>query len=258
MASGSSIRWGIQVHWQPRAEWTLADGGERLARALRAVATAFPDRLDTVRLGDRKKPTTVADPGLGRALVPLLRASRNKNLFADNDLLGDATLTVLPEPYQGLGITFAQFATTFRYHESFFRVEARFGHDDLLVADPPRLVALIDELASILSARNAWLDMVHVRQEWNRWHTDCPVYGWATWLHPDWATVDTTGLDVEERAGSGGGRLLVLPVDVAAMADPSGTTGRDTIRELARRTVFADGTRLVDVNEYLREALAQG
>ncbi len=37
------------------------------------------------------------------------------------------------------------------------------------------------------------------------------------------------------------------------MADPAGTAGRDTVRELARRTVFADGRTLVDVNPAVRD-----
>ena len=40
------------------------------------------------------------------------------------------------------------------------------------------------------------------------------------------------------------------------MADRTGTVGKDTIRALASRTVLADGRRLVEVNDRLRDALA--
>jgi hypothetical protein len=106
-----------------------------------------------------------------------------------------------------------------------------------LTADPDALAALVARLANVWSARNAWVDMVHVRQKWNRWEDHRPVYGWATWLRDDFATVDPTGLDVRVEAGDGG-VLLVLPVDAAAMADSDRDVGRATIEALAARTVL--------------------
>ncbi len=245
------MQWSIQVRWRAHGDWSLADGAGRIARALGEVDAAFPGRFGTVKLKQRGEPVPVDDPGLAGRLAPVLKASRNRAMFADTDLLGDASVTATAVPWSGLLADFSQVITRAGEHDSRFEVTAEFGHDDLLSADPGRLVSLVDTLAAILDARNAWLDFPHVRTRWNRWRSECPVYGWATWLHPGFATVDTAGLDVAERPGSGGGRLLVLPVDPAAMGDPDGTVGRETIVELARRTVFADGRLLVEVNPAL-------
>jgi hypothetical protein len=242
------MRWSIQVRWQAHGDWLLPEGAGRLARALGQIGAALPGRFGAVRLEENGEPVPVDDPGLAGRLVPLLRASRNASLFGGTDLLGDASVTATPVPYTGLYAAYSQVVTGSGNQTSRFEMRVRSGHDDLLSAEPETLVSLIDGLAESLEARNAWLDFAHVRHDWNRSHSECPVYGWATWLHPGYATVDTTGLDVAERPGSGGGRLLVLPVGPAAMADPAGTAGRDTVRELARRTVFADGRSLVDVN----------
>jgi hypothetical protein len=246
------LRWGIHVRWQARADWSLADGADRIAGAMRALAAGYPGHFDRVEIGDETAATDVGGEDFIAELVERLRASRNRNLWSpSDDQLGDAAVSLLPSPWEGIGLAFDQVVTGAGWHDSSFQLRLPQARWALFTDDPARVVALIDELATIFEARNAWWDMVHVRQDWNRWHSDCPVYGWATWLHPDWATVDTTGLRVDDRPGSGGGRLLVLPEDPLAMADPDGTVGRDTIRELARRTVFTDGRRLIDVNNSL-------
>jgi hypothetical protein len=247
------MRWSIQVRWRARDDWRLADGASRVARAVGEVRAAFPGQFDTVKLRQRGEPGPADDPGLADRLAPVLKASRNRVMFAGTDLLGDAAVTVTPVPFSGMAADFSQSVTGAGPHDSRFEMRAEFGHGNLLTADPERLVSLVDTLAVILEARNSWVDFPHVRRDWNRSHSECPVYGWATWLHPGFATVDTTGLDVVERAGSGGGRLLLLPVDPAEMGNPGGTVGRETIVELARRTVFADGRKLIEVNPYLQE-----
>ena len=60
-------------------------------------------------------------------------------------------------------------------------------------------------MCGVWGAGNGWVDMAHVRQKWNHWLADSPLYGWASWLAPGFATVDVTGLDVaRDRALSAG------------------------------------------------------
>ena len=93
--------------------------------------------------------------------------------------------------------------------------------------------------------------------DWSCWNGDSPVYSWATWLHPSWATVDTSGLDVDVTEAAGGGKLIVLRVEpIAMLGDKTREVGKEIVRQLAARTVMADGRPLPEVNDRLREALA--
>lgn len=248
--------WEIWVEWQARSDWTVADGAQRLVESLRLVHRTWPDQTAAFRTGTGSKTALgVDDPGLPRQLARRLKASRNKNVFGDNDLFGDANLYIVPITRVGMSITCGQIATAAGWADGYCRVGVDMPLAGLLNDNPSAVTTLMAGLADVWQARNAWIDMVHVRQEWNQWMRDCPVYGWATWLHPRFATVDTTGLDADVTE-TAGGLLITLRADPAAMADPDGDTGKATIRELARRTVLADGRALVDVNDRLRQVLA--
>jgi hypothetical protein len=247
-------KWAIWVDWPARSDWLLVDGAQRLARALRLVHRTIPEGTERFTVGTSNRASyDVADPELTDRLAPALRRTRNTNLFRGTDLLGDANVMMFPDPPAGLAVVLSQVATGAGWHEGRCRVDFWPEHVRLLTERGADIAALVAELGAIFEARNAWVDMAHVRLAWNRWKDDCPVYGWATWLHPQYATVDTAGLDVDATEAAGGGRLIVLRSDPLAMADPDAHVGESTIRELARRTVFADGRRLIDVNPAMRE-----
>ncbi len=258
MSEAYPYGWDVRVDWQARSDWTLLDGAQRIAESLRRVHRAFPENADGVRTSaSGKRPYPITDPELAKRLIPRLRRSRNPNMFSDSELFGDAGITLLPARPDGPSFHCQQVATGAGWDEGEFQVRVKQPAAHALSERPDDVTSLMADLAAVWEARNAWIDMVHVRQEWNQWKRGCPLYGWATWLHPTYATVDTSGLDIDAREVHGG-VLITLRVDPEAMDNPDGDTGRAVIQELARRTVLADGRRLIDVNDRLRDALAAG
>jgi hypothetical protein len=253
--------WAIWAEWPAGPELTLAAGATRIAECLKLIRSAIPHNTEAFKIGDRgKRVLPVDDPALADHLVPGLKASRNRDIFTKNSLeFGDASVLLFPTGPFGLSVQCQQFAggtntpDLANYYEGRFELRAQGEYARVLADDADTVSNLVADLAAVLDARNAWVDMTHVRQDWNQWKRDCPVYGWATWLHPGFATVDTAGLDVDTRP-AGDGTRITLRVDPVAMADDTGTVGKTTIRELALRTVLADGRRLLDVNDMLREA----
>jgi len=248
------LAWDIWAEWEASGELTLTAGAERIAACLRLVHALFPAETATFTIGSSaKNVVAVDDPALAERLVPRLKASRNKNIFGkDDDRFGDASILLFPTGPFGLSVHAEQvgIGATGR-----FELHTQGEYAALLATNPDAVATLVGDLAGALDARNAWVDMAHVRQEWNQWSGENPVYGWATWLRPAFATVDTVGLDVDTRP-AGDGTLITLRADPVAMA--RGEAGRDAIRQLARRTVFADGRLLIDVNARLREATDDG
>jgi hypothetical protein len=249
------IRWGIWVEWPGRADWTARAGAARLVQSVRLINATFPGLVDEFTVRMAKKRWSVDTPGVVDRLAGAL-VGRPK--AADEDLFGDVNTLLFPVGPDRLSISCDQTGTDpvrarGRLDLDFYRPSGEY-----LTGDPAAVARLVAELCQVWEARNGWVDMVHVRQEWNRWTENYPVYGWATWLHPRYAMVDASGLDVDVTGTPDGGQLLVVRVDPAAMADPNGNTGRDVIRALIDRTVLADGRRLLDVAAEAGSAPASG
>jgi len=231
--------WAIWVEWPDRADWTVRDGAIRLRDSVRLINQAWPGLVDEFSVRTEQRRWGTDTPGVVDRLAGALVGRR----AAPEGAMFDRVHTLLfPAGPDRMSIRCDQGSL----HVDFYRPSAEF-----LTRDPAAVARLIGELCAVWDARNGWLDMVHVRQEWNRWRRGLPVYGWATWLHPRFATVDGAGLDVDVTDTPDGGRRLVLRVDPAAMADPAGDAGRDTVEALIRRTVLADGRRLAEANPSL-------
>ncbi|GAA3295624.1 hypothetical protein Dvina_22180 [Dactylosporangium vinaceum] len=102
----------------------------------------------------------------------------------------------------------------------------------------PDVAALVAELGRLWRADYAWIDMPHVRREWNRTGPGHPVFSLATWLAAAAAHTDTTGLDVDT-TDTPDGRLIVLRRPAAAIGnDEEGTLsgGRALVEALTART----------------------
>ncbi len=247
----------LQVSWAARSDWTVVDGAERIARSLRLVHEVWPDGTDAFKTGPTaKQAISVDDPDLAQRLAPALKATRNRNLFKEDDLFGDATLRPAPVGGGPLSVSFGQVATANRWAEGTAVVRVGAPLTAALAERPTAVLDLLTGLAGVWQARNAWFDTARIRQDWSCWTGDSPVYSWATWLHSGWATVDTDGVDVDT-SDVAGGKLIVLRVDpVAVLGDKTREVGKDLIRQLAARTVMADGRPLPETNERLRAALA--
>ncbi|WP_433224387.1 hypothetical protein ACQP00_17765 [Dactylosporangium sp. CS-047395] len=103
----------------------------------------------------------------------------------------------------------------------------------------PAVAGLVAELGRAWEADYAWIDLVHVREEWNRPEPGAPVFSLATWLRTTAARTDTDGLDVDV-TDTGDGRLIVLRLPPAAVGnDEDGTVsgGRALVQALAANTV---------------------
>jgi hypothetical protein len=250
-------KWGMWVDWAADPELSLAEGADRLAASLRSVDhNLMPTNGGwATDAGQAHLPSD--GPGFVDELAARLARSRTKATVAAPDGFADASLALLPQAGGGVrgsvrqGVTWAAEPV---FLEGAFQLE--FGR-----YDPFPLASLVDaavrtltEVAGVWHARNAWIDMVHVRQKWNHWEHGVPVFGWATWLDPAYATVDTAGLDVSTSTVDRR-RLIVLRTDPDATGDSSRTVGRDTIWALSRRTTMADGTPLLDRNPSLRAAM---
>jgi len=250
-------KWGIWVDWAADPELSLAEGAERLATSLRSVDRNLMPTNEGWATDAGQTPLRSDDAGFVRELARRLAGSRTAATTAAPDGFADASLALLPQAGSGVrgrirqGVTWSA-EPVFRTGE--FQLD--FGRFDPFplasLADPA--VRTLTEVARAWRARNAWIDMVHVRQKWNHWEHGVPVFGWATWLDPGYASVDTAGLDVSSSIVDGS-QLIVLRTDPDATGDASQTAGRDTIWALARRTRMADGTPLLDRNPTLRAAM---
>ena len=247
----------LQVGWASRSDWTVADGAERIAKSLRLVHDVWPETTEAFKTSrSAKQAFSVDDPDLAKRLAPAVRATRNRNIFKDSELFGDATLRPAPAGGGPMSMSFGQVATGSRWIRGTATVRVDAPLTAALVERPSAVLDLLTGLAEVWQARNAWFDTSRVRQEWSCWTGDSPVYSWATWLHSGWATVDTDGLDVDT-CEVAGGKLVVLRVDpVAVLGDETREVGKDVIRQLAVRTIMADGRPLPEANERLRAALA--
>ena len=255
-----SLPWDLRVAWAARPDWSLADGADRLAQSMRAIHRVVPEESTGYRAGSSAKLPVLGidDPGTPEALVKVLRATRNKNLFkAGDDRFGDAHKLFFAAGKDRFTVKVDQVATGAGWATGNFILGYEYSDGPLLAQDPDAVTGLMVELAEIWEARNAWVDMIHVRK-WQRWSEKLPVFGWATWLDPAFGTVDTAGLEVTATS-AGRGQLIVLSgIDPAAMADPDGTAGRAEILQLAARTTLGDGRKLIDANERLRAELTAG
>jgi hypothetical protein len=236
--------WAIWVEWPGRADWTTREGAVRLVESVRLVNVAFPGVLDKFRVRLEDQWWEADTPGVVDRVAGALVG---RQVPVDGDMFHDVHALLQPTGPAGASIECDQSGTDPVRSQGMLRL--RFGKPshELLTKNPMVAAGLIAELCRVWGARNGWLDMVHVRQEWNYWQQNCPLFGWATWLHPRYATVDAGGLDVDASGTPDGGRLLVLRVDPAEMADRRRNVGRDVIRALIARTVLADGQRLLDV-----------
>ncbi len=236
--------WAVWVEWPAPSDWTTRDAASRLVESVRLTGDTFPGLIPGFRIKNSGPVWTVDQPGVVDRIAGALTGRRTA---LDGELFADASLHLYPDAPDRLTINLDQLGAG---HDYSGRLTVRFyrptGSGPYLTRDPGAVAELTAKLATVWGARNAWVDFVHVRQEWNRWKEGFPVYGWATWLHPAFATVDPSGLEVDTGSTPDGGVLLTLRVDPAAMADPDATTGRATIEELVRRTVLADGRRLTD------------
>lgn len=229
--------WGIWVMWRAQPRWTIADGAGRIAESLRLLHAAIPEHTAAFKIGPGRRPGhAVDDPELAEQLAPALRASRNTNLFAASEPLGDASILLFPIERAGFHVTFQQVVTGAGWHEGFFQIQFDASAGHLLAERAAGLPDLIARLGQLWQADNAWLDFVHVRQEWNRWTYERPVFSWASWLSHDYAIVDIGGLDLTV-VELGGGVLITLNVEPAMMADPEADAGRHLVEELARRSI---------------------
>jgi hypothetical protein len=239
------FRWSIRVEWPGRADWSAREGAARLVESVRRVGTAFPGLVDGFTVQEDPEQWTVDSPGVVDRVAGALTGqatagpqARFDDVHALLAPVGPDRMTIGcdqtgPDPVHGRGQLIVDF----------YRPSAEY-----LTAYPDRVAQLVAELCGGWQARNGWVDFVHVRRDWNEWREGLPVYGWATWLHPRFATVDPGGLDVTATATGDGGQLLVVNVEPAAMADRDGDAGRDVIGALVDRTVLADGRRLVEAN----------
>jgi hypothetical protein len=206
-----------------------------------------PDEAATVRT-EAGGPSFPVDDNVEAVLRPLLAASRGQGW--DGDLLGDARVAALALGRSRLWVTCRQPAAD----QPDARGELRIGVKPLM---NPALEERLHEVANLVAdvggtwdADSAWIDMVHVRQDWNRWQRGLPVYGLATWLRAGGATVDPTGLDVDVTS-TDDGELIVLRVPPAEVGAGMSDAARAIVRELAARTTLADGPPLSDANPRL-------
>src|SRR3954469_22684868 len=203
----------IWVAWPARSDWTVTDGAERIARSLRLVHQTWPDGTDAFKTSlSAKQAFPLDDPDLARRIAPALTSSRNRSLFGDTDLFGDGHLAPAPAQRIPLSTNFGQVTVGDRWADGKAVVRTSPPLTEALTDRPQPVYDLIAGLGDIWEAGNAWIDMVHVRQQWNCWDGHNPVFGYATWLHPRLATVDTDGLDVDV-TDVAGGQLIVLRVD---------------------------------------------
>jgi hypothetical protein len=246
--------WDVWTDWVGHASWTLGHASERVVETLQLISTAFPGSLDSFTVGRNSKVEwTVDKPGLAERF-----ARGMADQWAGGDSFVDRTLHIYSRQTRGVTVWLHQPGGELDNSVGRLKLEFYPASWDRLVEDPPTVAGVTARLGALWEARNSWVDFVHVRQEWNQWKSSCPVYGWATWLHPRFATVDTAGLDVDVTGTEDSGSLIVLQVDPVAMADDDQIVGKQTIQELARRTVLADGRRVIDVNERLRDSLTAG
>jgi hypothetical protein len=237
--------WGLWLEWSGHAEWTVRQAAERLVETIRLTVAAYPGSLASFTIGDKSKVRwSIDSPGLADRLVQGLTGTTDDSPFVHS------AVRVWPVGGPRVSVKLQQFGGD----QDEFPGRLRLDFSTPLAAAGAELTA---RLGVLWTARNAWVDFVHVRQEWNHWRSGLPVYGWATWLHPSFATVETTGLDVDVTTTEDGGSLITLRVDPAAMADDEQAVGKETILALARRTVLADGRRVIDLNQRLRDEASQ-
>ena len=193
--------WELRLQWPARPDWTTRDAATRIIGSVRLIQQAFPGLFDTFTINDRKPELTVDDPAVLTRLARSIAASRNPNLFRGTDSFGDGSISLYPPGPFRASIRCGQVAigaadgvgVDWRSGEFALRFHGPAG--DRLTAAVPRLLA---EVCGVWGAGNGWVDMAHVRQKWNHWLADAPLYGWASWLAPSFATVDVTGLDVAQ------------------------------------------------------------
>ncbi|MER7281610.1 hypothetical protein ABT369_44950 [Dactylosporangium sp. NPDC000244] len=237
-----SYRWEIWTDGPSRLS-TAAEGAGRLLETMRALAAVFPGEADTVRMTAGGGQLPVADDATAEGLREALAASGNTGVEVLG--LGRGRLWITwrdPDPGRAGA-----------------RAELRIGTKPLmnpaLEERLPGVAALVAEAGRIWAADYAWIDLVHVRQDWNHWRRGLPVFSLATWLRDTAARVDTAGLDVDT-TDVGGGRLVTLRVPPAAVGndeDGAVSGGRALVRALAARTVLADGRRLLEANPALAD-----
>ncbi|HEY7223934.1 MAG TPA: hypothetical protein VH561_10145 [Micromonosporaceae bacterium] len=255
-----SYPWAIWAEWAGDPELTLAEGADRLVATFRSVErNLLPDNRSW-HVSGGKADLANDDPEFVAKLTRRLARSRTPAMVAAADRFADASLSVSPRSPGGPWGSLLQGVSKpgdLHFHDGWFRLEFSGGGALRLGVLTEQALRVLADIARAWQARNAWIDMVHVRQQWNQWDNGLPVFGWATWLHPSFATVDTDGLDVETSIVDGC-PLVVLRTDPDATADRAQAAGRDVIWRLAERTTLADGTALLDRNPRLGAVIARG
>lgn len=224
--------WAIWISWRARADWTVDDAARRLVASLRLLHEVFGEPAARFKVGGR--PLGVDDPDLLDLVAGALRPARDSRSFP-GDTLGDAGLLVFPAGHSGYHVNVQQIFTARGGHEAWFRMEADETAIPLLSRHSGELPGLIARLGALWSADSGWLDLVHVRQEWNRWTGFNPVASWATWLSPDYDDLDLSGAGADITRVPEGGRLIVLRVALEDVADPGNEAARDAVQRLAAR-----------------------
>src|SRR5262245_43313641 len=137
MTDSRMPRFEIWGEWQPRPDMTAADGADRAAASLRRLHEFWPDGTEAFTTGSTAKSALpVDDEHLGQRLVPGFKASRNKNLFKDTELFGDANLQARPAGDAPVSIRFNQVAAANSWAAGRFELRVGPPASDLLVERP--------------------------------------------------------------------------------------------------------------------------
>ncbi|MEU5725650.1 hypothetical protein [Micromonospora sp. NPDC047738] len=242
--------WQIWTDGPAREDWPLEKAAACLAASLRRITRTLPSDAGAFQAGADGPPFSVNDPDLPRHLVPQLAASRDRSRYGGGDLLGNARILLQPVGPGLLWLDWSQPAAELPTSRANLRVTVTARLGPILDERLGEVAALVADLGRIWEADQAWVDMVHVRQEWNRWRRGLPVFGVVTWFRTGGATVDTSGLDVDT-VDTDDGRLIVLRAAPADVEADTSAAARATVRELTRRTVLADGRLLTEANPAL-------
>ena len=226
----------VLVRWQAGG-LSLADGADRYAATMRAVASAWPDCAVWTLGRSAASAVEAADPELPNRLIPRLRAARDRRRYVDSDSLGDADLALMPTPFNSVSVSLTHDNPTPRVGQVQVRFEAAAAAR--LVEDPDTVRDLLRTLAGVWDAALGFVDLRVLKQYQPFGHDWRPFFGWATWLAKDLATVEPEVASATV-TDAGAGQLIV-------MHDPPTDISRESIDDLVARTRLADGTPLREV-----------